>query len=200
MSRNTVFRLFEAAIPSEVCDFIVQEGKALQANDAQVRESDGVDTVREGARRTQVAFWQANYWVNGLLEHHIRMANKELWDYHVSITQGVQFGIYGPGDMYGWHKDEFDKPFGQKATPAWRGQARKVSAVLNLTDPKDYTGGGLKFKNLHGQIVGGPDFDARLEKKGSLVVFPAYVLHTVEPVETGERCSLVSWMLGDPFR
>lgn len=200
MSRNTIFRLFEAAIPEDVCDIIVREGKSLKIKDAQVREADGADVIKEGARKTQVAFWQANHWVNGLLEHHIQMANRELWNYHLSITQGVQFGIYGPGGKYEWHKDEFDKPFGEKATPAWRGQARKVSAVLNLTSPDEYTGGRLKFKNLHGQEVGGPDFDARLEKKGSLIVFPAYVLHTVVPVETGERCSLASWMLGDPFR
>ena len=200
MSRNTIFRLFEAVIPEAVCDLIIAEGKQLQSKDAAVREASGTDVVKEGARKTQVAFWQANHWVNGLMEQHIRIANKELWNYHLSITQGVQFGMYGPGDKYDWHKDEFDKPFGDKAAPAWRGQARKVSAVLNLSSPDDYTGGELKFKNTHGQIIGGPEFNARLEKKGSLIVFPAYVLHTVIPVETGERCSLASWMLGDPFR
>ena len=200
MSRNTIFRLFESAIPESVCDIVVREGKALQAKDAAVRKSSGEDEVKEQARKTRVAFWQANHWVNGLLEQHILMANREIWNYHVSITQGVQFGIYGVGDKYDWHKDEFDKPYGDQAAPAWRGQARKVSAVLNLTDPSEYTGGQLKFKNLHGQEIGGDDFDARLKKKGSLIVFPAYVLHTVVPVESGERCSLASWMLGEPFR
>ena len=200
MSRNTIFRLFEAVIPEPVCDLIVEEGKQLNAQQASVREQDGTDVVRQDARKTQVAFWQANHWVNGLLEHHIKMANRELWNYHLTITQGVQFGIYGPGDNYDWHKDEFDKPFDENSAPAWQGQARKVSAVLNLSDADSYTGGNLKFKNFYGQEVGGPEFDKRMRRKGSLIVFPAYVFHTVVPVETGERCSLASWMLGEPFK
>lgn len=200
MSRNTIFRLFESAIPEPVCDFIVQEGKQLKQDTAKVRKDDGTNIVKEEARKTKIAFWYANHWVNGLMEHHIRMANAELWNYHISITQGIQFGIYGPGDNYDWHKDEFDKPFGEKATAIWQGQARKVSAVLNLTDPSEYSGGQLKFKNTFGAEIGGPEFDQRLSKKGSLIVFPAYVLHTVIPVKTGERCSLASWMLGDPFK
>lgn len=199
MSRNVSFRLFEAVIPEPVCDVIVDLGKKLQVQNAKVREADGSDVLKENTRKTQIAFWYANHWVNGLMDHHIRLANKEIWNFHLSLTQGVQFGMYGVGDNYDWHKDEFDKPFDETATPDWRGQARKLSAVLNLTDPEEYTGGELRFKNAWGQEVGGDDFQKRLERKGSLVVFPAYVLHTVMPVETGERCSLASWMLGNPF-
>ena len=200
MSRNTLFRLFEAVIPERVCDVIVEQGRQLKQQTAAVREADGSDVVKQEARKTKIAFWYANHWVNGLMEHHIRLANAEIWNYHISITQGIQFGIYGPGDNYDWHKDEFDKPFGEQAALAWRGQARKVSAVLNLTDPSEYSGGQLKFKNAYGQEMGGAEFDRRLARKGSIVVFPAYVLHTVVPVESGERCSLASWMLGEPFK
>lgn len=199
MSRNTLFRLFEQAIPASVCDEIVAAGKLRERHVAKVRQASGEDAIREDARKTQLAFWPANHWVNGLMEHHIRMANDEVWQYHITITQGVQFGIYGPGDNYGWHKDEFDKPFSGEVSPPWKGLARKVSAVLNLTDPSEYAGGQLMFKNGHGQIVGDKEFQSRLAKKGSLVVFPAYVMHTVVAVESGERCSLASWMLGKPF-
>lgn len=199
MSRNTLFRLFEAVIPAPVCDVITAEGKALNKQTAAVREPDGNDVV-SNARKTQVGFWPAQHWANGLMEHYIRQANTELWNYHISITQGIQFGVYEPGGKYEWHKDEFDKPFDGEKAPAWKGQARKVSAVMNLTDPAEYTGGQLKFRNAHGQEIGGPEFDKRLARKGSVVVFPAYVLHCVMPVGEGERCSLASWMLGDPFR
>lgn len=200
MSRNTLFRLYEAAIPEPLCDLIVAEGKQQQMQTAAVREADQRDVVKEEARKTQVAFWYASHWINGLMDHHIRLANTEIWNYHLSITQGVQFAVYGEGDNYGWHKDEFDKPFDDKKSPSWAGQARKVSAVLNLSNPDEYTGGQLKFRNGFAQEVGGEEFDQRLAKKGSLIVFPAYVMHTVTPVETGERCSATSWMLGDPFR
>ena len=36
--------------------------------------------------------------------------------------------------------------------------------------------------------------------KGSIIVFPSYVLHQVKPVTAGLRYSLVVWTLGYPFR
>lgn len=194
-----MYRLFEQAIPSSVCDIIVSEGKALETKVAQLREESGEDHVDEAARKTRVAFWNASYWINGLLHHHIHLANSEIWHYHISDTQGVQFGIYGSGGTYNWHKDEFDQPFGKEGGEAWCGQARKLSAVVNLTDPNDYRGGELRFKDTYGDEVNDPTFQEKLKQKGSLVVFPATIVHTVTPVESGERCSLVSWMLGKPF-
>ena len=39
-----------------------------------------------------------------------------------------------------------------------------------------------------------------LRNKGSLVVFPSYLWHTVHPVTSGRRLSLVLWSSGAPFR
>ena len=36
--------------------------------------------------------------------------------------------------------------------------------------------------------------------KGSLIVFPSYTIHKVEPVTKGTRHSLVIWYLGNPYR
>mgnify|MGYP003641320843 FL=1 len=37
-------------------------------------------------------------------------------------------------------------------------------------------------------------------KKGSMIFFPSWVLHKVNPVTKGTRYSLVVWFLGAPFR
>jgi len=36
--------------------------------------------------------------------------------------------------------------------------------------------------------------------KGSIVVFPSFVWHRVQPVTKGTRYSLVVWNLGYPFK
>ena len=39
-----------------------------------------------------------------------------------------------------------------------------------------------------------------IKLKGSLIVFPSFVWHRVNPVKKGIRYSLVSWHLGKPFQ
>ena len=200
MSRNTVYKLYEQIIPASVCDIIVAEGKALQSKTAALHQEGGGEFVNEETRKTKIAFWYPDHWINSFMYHYISLANSEVWNYHISITQGVQFGMYGPGGTYDWHKDEFDLPFAEDSAEIWHGQARKLSAVINLSDPSEYTGGELLFRDTMGIEVSDTEFKQKLAKKGSLVVFPASVLHTVMPVIEGQRCSVVSWMLGDPFK
>jgi PKHD-type hydroxylase len=38
------------------------------------------------------------------------------------------------------------------------------------------------------------------QKKGTVLVFPSFILHGVEDVEEGERYSVVTWMVGPWFK
>lgn len=70
---------------------------------------------------------------------------------------------------------------------------RKLSMVIQLSDPSEYEGGELL---LH--LGNNP---TRIErKKGLAVFFPSYILHEVTPVTKGERYSLVAWVHGKPFK
>jgi PKHD-type hydroxylase len=74
---------------------------------------------------------------------------------------------------------------------------RKVSAVLQLSDPKTYEGGRLKLQNTYtADFFEPPEFEAR----GSIVVFPSFLLHQVTPVTKGNRYSAVAWATGPQFR
>lgn len=83
--------------------------------------------------------------------------------------------------MYNWHID--------KGTTI----SRKLSVVVQLSHPEDYTGGDLQllFNREPVNIV---------KKKGMVVMFPSYTLHRVTPVTSGSRQSLVSWVTGPQFR
>ena len=38
------------------------------------------------------------------------------------------------------------------------------------------------------------------EKTGTVIVFPSYMVHKVNPVTKGTRYSLVAWFVGEPFQ
>ena len=85
--------------------------------------------------------------------------------------------------MYGWHQD-----YGGKIAPS-----RKLSLVLQLSDPAQYEGGNLQV------MTGGEPANVR-KQRGLIAAFPAYTLHQVTPVTQGTRQSLVAWISGPPFR
>lgn len=199
MGRHSVYRLFESALPTEICDLVVAQGSALSARQASLLPDGGKEYLDENIRQTKIAFWEASHWVSGLLMHYVMQANEELWNYRLSCSQGVQFGEYGVGGRYDWHKDEFDQPFGDESPPCWQGLSRKLSAVAMLSDPNDYAGGELRLKNTYAQELNDPEETARFRRRGSVVVFPSYILHTVTPVTSGRRFSIVSWIVGPPF-
>ena len=82
---------------------------------------------------------------------------------------------------YDWHQD-----YGAVVS-------RKLSMVIQLTDPALYEGGDL-------EIMTGPVPMAVQKLRGRVVLFPSYQLHRVTPVTSGTRHSLVAWLSGPRFR
>jgi PKHD-type hydroxylase len=102
------------------------------------------------------------------------------------IFEGLQFTEYNaPNDEY---KAHVDRLYGNR-------NIRKLSFSIQLTDPKDYEGGDLEIILGHGR-----DIYKMPREKGSMIVFPSYVLHRVTPVTKGKRQSLVGWICGKPFK
>jgi len=79
-------------------------------------------------------------------------------------------------------------------------KVRKLSMTVNLTDPKNYAGGNLKFDL--GAHAGKKRFKVceEIRPQGSVIIFPSFTYHCVTPVTRGTRYSLVLWSLGKPWR
>ena len=109
-----------------------------------------------------------------------------------------QFTEYKINQHYNWHIDEHDKPY--ESNDKRNNKIRKLSMSLCLSDKNSYDGGNLMFSKL-GKLNKINSFTVKeMREKGSLIVFPSYTLHRVEPVTRGTRHSLVIWYLGNPYR
>ena len=79
-------------------------------------------------------------------------------------------------------------------------KVRKLSMTVNLTDPKNYAGGNLKFDL--GAHAGAKRFKVceEIRPQGSIIIFPSFTYHCVTPCTRGTRYSLVLWSLGRPWQ
>lgn len=140
--------------------------------------------------RTSLIKWvpQNQEW-SWLYEKMINLAIKanQLWKFDLhTAPEKIQFTEYyaSEGGHYGWHQD-----IGKGPT-----SIRKVSITVQISDPNEYEGGDL-------EIWKGGDAPIKAPRgKGTVVVFPSYMMHRVTKVTYGKRQSLVLWVGGDHYR
>ena len=95
--------------------------------------------------------------------------------------------LYKEGHYYKKHKDVF-----------WinnSGRHRKLSAVIQLSDPNDYEGGDLTFFECN-QYPNKED----IREQGTVTFFPAFIDHQANPVLKGTRYSIAIWFEGPKWR
>jgi PKHD-type hydroxylase len=202
MRTNVLYRVWPKALPPELCRLVKALGDELTTIKATVVEySQDAQTTQRGrldeeVRRTAVGFWDETHWISGLLIHYAMLANRELWNFELSLMAGVQYAIYDANSFFTWHTDELATPYGPLSPTHWVRLNRKLSVSVHLTEPDAYTGGDLQFRDR----LGNPMAIEGVREQGTVVVFPSNVAHTVTPVTSGVRNSLVGWVLGPPFR
>jgi len=123
-------------------------------------------------------------WLYNKIQWFIDDANEHMWHFNITgFREPIQFTTYYSHNngKYDYHTDV-----------GLYSSHRKISLTVQLSDPDDYEGGDLMFLR-----VKEPEIMTR--KKGSVIVFPSYLLHRVTPVSKGTRHSLVIWVAGPPF-
>lgn len=147
----------------------------------------GDNSTCEGYRRSEVEWLgitEKNRWICDRLGSIIAEFNSRYFQLDLlGFGESFQLTNYRSENsgMYEWHVD--------KGTAI----SRKLSVVLQLSRPEDYSGGDL-------QIAYSRVPDTVGKKRGRIVMFPSYTLHRVTPVTSGSRQSLVSWVTGPQFR
>jgi predicted 2-oxoglutarate/Fe(II)-dependent dioxygenase YbiX len=110
-------------------------------------------------------------------------ANHQAWKFDVTHSNQTDYLKYDKDGHYHAHVDTFMKP----GDP----ECRKLTVLVFLND--DFEGGRLFLQNGHEKIY--PP-----QKAGTALVFPSFMLHGVEPVTSGIRRSIVTWLVGPWFK
>lgn len=127
-------------------------------------------------------------WIYEKLIDVVNQVNDEYFQYGIShILSPLNLICYNSDSRvkghYDWHND----------TGSGDASTRKISVSIQLSDPNDYTGCDLIYVGP-GQIIAS-------RERGSIAMFPSYGMHRVNPVDTGKRYALVTWIHGpDRFR
>lgn len=130
-------------------------------------------------RKSRTAFLPASAVKTTLItqvRNELVKVNDLHYQFNISGVEAPQLAEYAVGEHYGLH---LDIGSGVHAL-------RKLSASVQLSDPKDYDGGDLEIWNT-GKAP---------RTQGTLIVFPSYLVHEVKPVTRGLRRSLVLWATG----
>jgi len=184
------WQLFSKAFNEEECKWIIEHGLKHKAVQATVGHG-GKSVVDDHIRRSTVR-WFSRYDTAlapffARVEKMALQANANAFGFDLAGFHEVQFTEYNADNSggYGWHEDLN----WLKATPF----DRKMSMVIQLSKPDEYTGGKLEFAN-------DPLKDGQFSQQGDVIFFPSFNRHRVTPVKLGIRYSLVTWFIGPKFR
>ena len=150
------------------------------------QKNNNLDSTKH-IRRSKICWIKDNNlnWLYNKIGSRILELNKEYWGFSLSKLDYFQYTEYDESYQghFDWHLD-----IGNTCN-----SIRKLSISIQLSDTDDYKGGELMFKNKHKEIISS-------KKKGTLIIFPSYILHKVQPVLKGNRKSLIVWFKGEPFK
>ena len=167
------------------------------------------DALNKDKRNSKNAWVPTNHWIAGFLWHYIERANREnfLYDLRCIDGESMQYTQYDVGQFYTWHTDSDLASHYKPITVGNRGidvandfintnaeLVRKLSFVLQLSNPDDYEGGNLQLIDEEGKSYFAP------RKRGSIIIFDSRTQHRVLKITKGERKSVVGWVVGPRWK
>ena len=180
------FAWWEGAFSDEQLNWLQQKAKEA-TTDAQVGSTIG-GVVDANIRRSELNWLHKDRecaWVFERLASVASSLNADHFGFELTgFGEALQLTNYREEKQgnYTWHQD-----FGSA------GISRKLSMVLQLSDPNEYEGGEL-------QILTKKEPINIQKKRGLITVFPVWTLHQVTPVTKGTRQTLVTWVSGPAFK
>lgn len=175
--------VFKSCFSDEECQKIIDLHKTIPKKEAEV--GVGEQGIVDKKKRISDVYWISWIpdfnWIFERLSMQITSGNNKWFQFHLSaMNEALQLthyeGAKTSGGFYNYHSDHaFNQGFCH----------RKLSGSLLLND--DFEGGDFEFFNT-GKLQ---DFT-----KGTLMLFPSFLVHRVLPVTKGHRWSLVFWVSG----
>lgn len=180
---------FKSYFSVEYCNNIVEKTRDFSFKKANLGE-DGF-TTNNDYRKSDVAWLYPQDFpeLYSDIWNLERTANKDWFGFHIDNLEYIQIAKYSGeiGGEYKRHKDVFwinDNP-----------RHRKLSAIIQLSDPNDYEGGDLTFFDC-AEYPNEED----IRQQGTVIFFPGFIDHQANRVTNGTRYSLAVWFEGPKWR
>lgn len=169
------------AFSAEECQTLIDLN--IEQNPARIMQQNKEESIDKDIRFTLIKSIPSlpDYsWIFERLQAIVLKANQQFFNFEIDLIYPLQVLEYPVGGNYNWHSD----------IGVGKVSNRKLSVVVFLSDYPAYDGGRLRV----------PQVNTFPQTQGTLIIFPSYIRHKVEPVTRGVRHSLVAWACGPCFR
>jgi PKHD-type hydroxylase len=176
----------------EKCELILREGLKIPAKDAGLGVAGMTESTNNEVRRSKTRFIQKTdtqfEWLFDDLWKLAMRCNHDFFNFHVTNLSYIQLAEYDEAYQgeYKMHQDVF-----------WINNDqyhRKLTCVVQLTDPSEYEGGDFQMFGLTHPPAA--EQLAEMKNLGSAILIPSFINHAAAPVTKGRRYSLAIWFEG----
>lgn len=185
---------FHRHFTPEQCSKILEDGLQLPVQDAKLGVAGMSEHEPGDYRKSKIRFiQQANHpqfqWLFDELWKIGSQANRDWFNFHITNLSFIQLAEYDESYQgeYKKHHDVFyinnDK------------YHRKLTCVVQLTDPVTYEGGDFEMYDLN-EYPNKED----LRTQGTAIFLPSFITHAALPVTKGTRYSLAVWFEGGKWQ
>jgi PKHD-type hydroxylase len=175
----------QGAFSWDECDEIIKIGKKGELKTAAIINQKKDQDIND-IRLSEVRWVHPSEaeWIYAKMTGVVQALNEQYFGFDLfNFGEAMQFTEYtAPGGHYTWHTDM-----------ALNFSPRKLSIILQLTDPDEYEGGEFEYWQ-------GNNPDKIENSRGTVIAFPSYMLHRIKPMISGTRNSLVAWISGPQFK
>lgn len=183
---DLTFWYYNDVLNHQDCDIIISSCRNVEKEKATIGESNKL-LIDESIRKVGKVLLPTHKGIGAILSAVGINANAQRWKFDINDANQCEFLHYpSGGGRYKGHIDTF-----LSNLPENLANCRKLTVLAFLND--DFKGG--KFFLQTGSERFYPP-----QEKGTILVFPSFMLHGVEDVEEGERFSAVCWLVGPWFK
>lgn len=178
ISKENYFVVQKSAITSDACKKLIDqfENNMHKSQDALLSGNILDKSIRD-TKKIQIAL---NKSIGATMAGIGLYANKEIWNFNVTHANQAEFLRYDHQGRFTAHIDSILDEVGSQ-------EMRKLTCILILNN--DFEGGKLYLQY-------GKDKTYPSQEPGDVIIFPSYLLHGVEPITSGIRRSIVTWLVG----
>lgn len=183
---------YKECLKADYCEDLINYAKSLPMESADMKDHNGNFT-----RKSKISFIpekDSNYKeLYEIIWRFTELANSH-WFNNINLTklEPIQFAEYS-SEYSGEYKLHQDVHWiNTREDPNYH---RKITAIVQLSNPESYTGGEFNIYNT--------EFDLpqdEIKQQGTLIIFPSIFFHEALPVLSGTRYSLTAWINGPKWR